>query len=221
MRTRLTDLIGIEVPIVQAPMAGCNGADLAVAVAQAGGLGSLPTALFDAAGMREEMRSIRDRTSAPINLNFFCHTEPEVTMPVPHGAVARLARRLLRRARHRAAGAGDRERRTFGVRCGDVRDRRGAAARGRQLPFRSARGVPGHARAGDWGRSLLVRHHGGGGPLARRAGMRRRDRPGCRGGRPPRHVPHRRRLPPGGHDGARPAGSRCRGGARDRRRRDR
>ncbi len=78
MRTRLTDLIGIEVPIVQAPMAGCNGADLVVAVAQAGGLGSLPTALFDAAGIGEEMRSIRDRTSAPINLNFFCHTEPEV-----------------------------------------------------------------------------------------------------------------------------------------------
>jgi nitronate monooxygenase len=77
MRTRLTDLIGIEVPIVQAPMAGCNGADLVVAVAQAGGLGSLPTALFDAAGIGEEMRSIRDRTSAPINLNFFCHTEPE------------------------------------------------------------------------------------------------------------------------------------------------
>jgi nitronate monooxygenase len=85
MRTRLTDLLDIEVPIVQAPMAGSGGAELAAAVAAAGGLGSLPTALLTPGGVREVMRSIRSRTSQPLNLNFFCH-QPPADDPAPLAA---------------------------------------------------------------------------------------------------------------------------------------
>jgi nitronate monooxygenase len=76
MRTALTNLLGIEVPIIQAPMAGSSGSDLVVAVSQAGGLGSLPCAMLTPATAGEEMRSIRARTSRPVNLNFFCHPSP-------------------------------------------------------------------------------------------------------------------------------------------------
>src|SRR6185437_8282524 len=73
---RLIDLFKIEHPIVLAPMAGAVDADLAIAVARAGGLGSLPVALFNEQKMREQMAKIRAATDRPININFFCHTPP-------------------------------------------------------------------------------------------------------------------------------------------------
>lgn len=73
---RLLDLLEIEHPIVLAPMAGAVDADLAIAVAEAGGLGSLPVALFNEQQMREQMAKIRAATRKPVNLNFFCHTPP-------------------------------------------------------------------------------------------------------------------------------------------------
>ncbi|MFN8573951.1 MAG: nitronate monooxygenase [Gemmatimonadaceae bacterium] len=72
----LAQWLGIELPIIQAPMAGVQGSDLAVAVAQAGGLGSLPCALLSTEQMRSELASVRARTDRPINVNFFCHTPP-------------------------------------------------------------------------------------------------------------------------------------------------
>ena len=73
---RLLDLFKIEHPIVLAPMAGAVDAALAIAVAEAGGLGSLPVALFNEQQMREQMAKIRAATRKPVNLNFFCHTPP-------------------------------------------------------------------------------------------------------------------------------------------------
>ena len=73
---RILDLLGIELPILQAPMAGAVLADMAVAVAEAGGLGALPAALLDAEGFRSQLGIIRQRTSKPINVNFFCHRPP-------------------------------------------------------------------------------------------------------------------------------------------------
>ena len=70
---RLQDLLGIELPIIQAPMAGVQGSALTVAVSNAGGLGSLPCALLDADAMRAELAAIRARTTKPFNVNFFCH----------------------------------------------------------------------------------------------------------------------------------------------------
>jgi nitronate monooxygenase len=72
----LQELLGIELPVIQAPMAGVQGSELAIAVAGAGGLGSLPCALLSEETMRQELAAIRDSTNRPYNVNFFCHTPP-------------------------------------------------------------------------------------------------------------------------------------------------
>jgi len=73
---RLIDLLGIEHPIIQAPMAGPNTSALAIAVSQAGGLGSLPCAMLSPEQIRAELNLIRQQTSASCNVNFFAHTPP-------------------------------------------------------------------------------------------------------------------------------------------------
>jgi nitronate monooxygenase len=72
----LRTLLGIEHPIIQAPMAGVQGSALAIAVSNAGGLGSLPCALLRPAAMRDELERIRAQTGKPCNVNFFCHRPP-------------------------------------------------------------------------------------------------------------------------------------------------
>ncbi len=72
----LQHLLGIELPIIQAPMAGLQGSALTVAVSDAGGLGSLPCALLDPDTMRHELAAIKAQTDKPFNVNFFCHTPP-------------------------------------------------------------------------------------------------------------------------------------------------
>lgn len=74
----LQQLLGIELPIIQAPMAGVQGSALAVAVSNAGGLGSLPCAMLSAETMRTELSAIKAQTSKPYNVNFFCHVPPQV-----------------------------------------------------------------------------------------------------------------------------------------------
>jgi len=74
---RLLDLIGTELPIVQAPMAGAQGAELAIAVAQAGGLGSIPCAMLREEAIRAAVKQLRRASNRPFNLNFFCHRPPE------------------------------------------------------------------------------------------------------------------------------------------------
>ncbi len=73
---RLLDLLNIEHPIVQAPMAGAMDWELAAAVSEAGGLGSLPCALLKPEQVFEQAGKIRGRTEKPINVNFFCHKPP-------------------------------------------------------------------------------------------------------------------------------------------------
>jgi nitronate monooxygenase len=70
-------LLGIDVPIIQAPMAGVQAGALAAAVSQAGALGSLPCALLTPETMRKELELVRSRTSSPLNVNFFCHAPPQ------------------------------------------------------------------------------------------------------------------------------------------------
>src|SRR5215469_15314846 len=70
---RLLDLFKTEFPIVLAPMAGAMDTELVIAVAQGGGLGSLPCAMLSAEKAREQVNIFRQRVRAPINLNFFCH----------------------------------------------------------------------------------------------------------------------------------------------------
>ena len=76
MPCRLTRLFGIEFPIIQAPMAGVQGSALAIAVSEAGGLGSLPCAMLSLEALEAELTAIRSQTAKPINVNFFCHREP-------------------------------------------------------------------------------------------------------------------------------------------------
>jgi nitronate monooxygenase len=70
---RLIDLFKTEFPIVLAPMAGVMDAELVIAAAQGGALGSLPCAMLSAEKAREQVNIIRQRISAPVNMNFFCH----------------------------------------------------------------------------------------------------------------------------------------------------
>ena len=71
---RIIDLFKTEFPIVLAPMAGIMDAELVIAAAQGGALGSLPCAMISAEKAREQVNIIRQRVSAPVNMNFFCHT---------------------------------------------------------------------------------------------------------------------------------------------------
>ena len=73
---RFIKLVGIELPIIQAPMAGSAMSDMVVAVSEAGGLGSLACALLSVEQARKELETIRQKTSRPINANFFCHQPP-------------------------------------------------------------------------------------------------------------------------------------------------
>lgn len=73
---RILDLFGIELPIIQAPMAGATTVEMVVAAAKAGGLGSLPSALLTVEGLRQALHEIRGATRAPVNVNFFSHVSP-------------------------------------------------------------------------------------------------------------------------------------------------
>ncbi|WP_080438440.1 NAD(P)H-dependent flavin oxidoreductase [Burkholderia ubonensis] len=64
-----------RLPLVQAPMVG-SFSPLAIAVCEAGGLGSLACAALGPQQLRDEIAAIRARTPAPFNVNFFCHTPP-------------------------------------------------------------------------------------------------------------------------------------------------
>jgi nitronate monooxygenase len=72
----LHSLLGIELPIIQAPMAGVQGSALAAAVSNAGALGSLPAAMLGPDALRRELAAIRAQTGKPFNVNFFCHDPP-------------------------------------------------------------------------------------------------------------------------------------------------
>jgi len=72
----LQNLLGIEYPIIQAPMAGVQDSALAIAVCNAGGLGSLPCAMLRPASLREELERLTAQTDRPYNVNFFSHPAP-------------------------------------------------------------------------------------------------------------------------------------------------
>jgi len=78
----LTHLLNIDLPIIQAPMAGSQGSALAIAVCNSGALGSLPCAMLSLEALRAELGALRAQTDKPYNVNFFCHTSP-----VPDAAI--------------------------------------------------------------------------------------------------------------------------------------
>jgi len=79
----VTDLmrkLGVDLPIIQAPMAGADSVELCVAVSNAGGLGSLACAMLTPEAVEQAVARIRAGTEKPFNLNFFCHM-PEADAP--------------------------------------------------------------------------------------------------------------------------------------------
>jgi nitronate monooxygenase len=75
---RLLDLFDIDHPIVQAPMAGASSTQMAIAVSEAGGLGSIAAAMLTPETLRTELQIAQQGTGRSINVNFFCHTSPMV-----------------------------------------------------------------------------------------------------------------------------------------------
>ncbi|MDR6444474.1 nitronate monooxygenase [Paraburkholderia terricola] len=69
----LLRILGIDKPIIQAPMAGVSTPALAAAVSNAGGLGSLGVGAMNAEGARKVIRETRALTAKPFNINVFCH----------------------------------------------------------------------------------------------------------------------------------------------------
>jgi nitronate monooxygenase len=84
------DLLGIEHPIVQAPMAGASTPAMAAAAANAGCLGSLGCAMMGPEAYRDAVGKTRARTNGRINVNFFCHQPPEFEDQKAARAQARL-----------------------------------------------------------------------------------------------------------------------------------
>ncbi len=73
----LLELLEIELPIIQAPMAGASGSALAIAASEAGALGFLPCAMLSGDKIRAEVGIIRQQSAKPFGLNFFCHRPPQ------------------------------------------------------------------------------------------------------------------------------------------------
>lgn len=89
---RILDLFGVELPIIQAPMAGSTSPEMVIAASNAGGLGSLPSALYSEEQLRAALDTVRAGTTKPINLNFFSHQNP------PENAAAQATWRQALRA---------------------------------------------------------------------------------------------------------------------------
>jgi len=76
---RFLDLVGVEHPIIQAPMANVAGVDLCVAAARGGALASLPCGMLPPEAVRTQLAEVREKVVTPINLNFFCFQMPAQT----------------------------------------------------------------------------------------------------------------------------------------------
>jgi enoyl-[acyl-carrier protein] reductase II len=82
MRTRLTEMLGIQHPIMLAGMGGVSYADLVVAVSEAGGFGCLGAATMTTEEMVQEIRSISDRTNRPFGVDLLTALPGDLVMQV-------------------------------------------------------------------------------------------------------------------------------------------
>ena len=73
----LLDALAIDLPIIQAPMAGVSSPAMAAAVSNAGALGSIGVGATDANGARRMIAAVRERSSRSLNVNVFCHQPPK------------------------------------------------------------------------------------------------------------------------------------------------
>jgi nitronate monooxygenase len=82
--------LGIDLPIVQAPMAGVSSPAMAAAVANAGALGSIGVGAVDADRARRMIADVRARSAGPLNVNVFCHRPPKPDAAVEAAWLAHL-----------------------------------------------------------------------------------------------------------------------------------
>lgn len=75
-RTDLLELVGIAVPVLQAPMAGVATPEMAAAVTAAGGLGGIPAGAISDEALAAALAGARSTAPGPYNVNFFTHREP-------------------------------------------------------------------------------------------------------------------------------------------------
>jgi nitronate monooxygenase len=69
----LVEMLAIDLPIIQAPMAGVSSPALAAAVSNAGALGSIGVGATDAQGAHRMIAAVRERSKRSLNVNVFCH----------------------------------------------------------------------------------------------------------------------------------------------------
>ena len=102
-RTSLCDLLGIDVPILQAGMSGVAGPELVAEVSKAGGLGILTGALLEPEELRKRIRQVRALTDRPFGVNLLLHRSlqpPADPARIPEAAVTG-AQTLLNHFRER------------------------------------------------------------------------------------------------------------------------
>ena len=164
--TNLTRSLGLDWPIVQAPMASAATPALAAAVANAGGLGSLGLATAEPEAARAQIEAFRAASNRSLNVNFFCHAEPLNVAARSAAMRARLA------GFYQEQGLGEVPEaslpyRSFGApKLELVLALRPTVV---ELPFRAAgTGSRGRHQGGRLP-SLVERHHGGRSALARGA----------------------------------------------------
>jgi nitronate monooxygenase len=73
----ILEMTGASAPVIQAPMAGSGGVDLAIGAIRGGGVGSLPCALIAPDDIAAQVEAVRQAARGPVNLNFFCHILPD------------------------------------------------------------------------------------------------------------------------------------------------
>jgi nitronate monooxygenase len=73
----LLETLGIDLPIIQAPMAGVSSPEMAAAVSNAGALGSIGAGASDAEGARKMIAAFRHQSKRSLNVNVFCHQQPK------------------------------------------------------------------------------------------------------------------------------------------------
>jgi nitronate monooxygenase len=88
--------LGIELPIIQAPMAGVSTPEMAAAVSNAGGLGSIGVGPVDAETTRQMITAVRSRTIRPFNVNVFCNQPAVADATRERGWLARLESEFAR-----------------------------------------------------------------------------------------------------------------------------
>ncbi|HKR36931.1 MAG TPA: nitronate monooxygenase [Steroidobacteraceae bacterium] len=92
----LLETLGIDLPIVQAPMAGVSSPALAAAVANAGALGSIGVGATNAEGARKMIAAVRERSNRSLHVNVFCHRPPQADAIVEAGWLEHLRPRFER-----------------------------------------------------------------------------------------------------------------------------